>query len=90
MIFLIEYDRRQGKLLEIQPFPDYDRKYAQRQRLKRELELALSGVVRDVVLLEAEDRKALERTHQRYFKTATELLESEVGEYPKLPENHYE
>jgi hypothetical protein len=81
MIFLLEYDRQLGKLLDIQTFPSGDRKYAQSQRLKRELELAAYGVVREVVLLEAEDRKALERTHRRYFKTATELLESKVDEF---------
>ena len=36
---------------------------------------------REVVLLEAEDRKALERTHRRYFKTAAEILESKVEDY---------
>ena len=81
MIFLLEYDREQGKLLEIRPFPERDRKYAQRERLQRELELTRSGVVREVVLLEAEDRKALERTHRRYFKTAAEILESKVDEH---------
>lgn len=80
MIFLLEYDRKQGKLVEIRAFPERDRKYAQRVRLQRELELTRSGVVREVVLLEAEDRKALERTHRRYFKTAAEILESRVDE----------
>jgi len=80
VIFLIEYDRTQGKIIDLTPFPDYDRRYAQRERLKRELALNTNGVSREVVLLEAEDRKALERTHQRYFKTAAELAECEVNE----------
>jgi hypothetical protein len=80
MIFLIEYDREQGKLVEIRPFPDYDRQFAQRERLSRELELNRNGVVREVVLLEAENRKALERTHRRYFRTAAELAECNVEE----------
>ena len=80
MIFLIEYDREQGKLLDIRPFSRHDRKYAQCERLTRELELARHGLVREVVLLEAEDRKALERTHRRYFRTAAELAECNVDE----------
>jgi hypothetical protein len=83
MIFLIEYDRGEGKLLDVGEFSDRDRKHAQQQRLTRELELAGQGLVREVVLLEAEDRKALERTHRRYFKTAAELLEHEVE--PTIP-----
>ena len=89
MIFLLEYDRQAGKLSEIQEFPERDRKYAQRQRLLRELELAQWGVVREVVILEAEDRKVLERTHRRYFKTAAEILESKVDSIPQLPETHF-
>jgi hypothetical protein len=82
MLFLLEYDRAQGKLLKIEDFPEHDRKYAQRERLKREFELIRSGVVREVVLLEAVDRKALERTHRRYFvETATEILESKVEDH---------
>ena len=81
MIFLIEYDREQGKILKLEPFPDSDRKYAQHERLIRELELSRHGLVREVVLLEAKDQKALERTHRRYFKTATELAESDLDEY---------
>ena len=81
MIFLIEYDREQGKLLDLRPFSSHDRKYAQSERLSRELELARHGIVREVVLLEAADRKALERTHRRYFKTASQLAECQVDEY---------
>jgi hypothetical protein len=48
-------------MLKIGQFLEYDRGFAQRERLRRELELAQSGVVREAVLLEAEDRKGLER-----------------------------
>ena len=80
MIFLLEYDRQHGKLLNIEEFSGHDRKFAQKRRLQRELELNASGVVREVVLLEADDLKALQRTHKRYFKTAAEMLESKVEE----------
>lgn len=80
MIFLIEYDRDEGKLLEIRQFSSADRRYAQRERLNRELLLNMSGVCREIVLLEAENQKALERTHRRYFKTASELAECDMTE----------
>ena len=82
MIFLLEYDRERGKLVEIRTFNAADRRYAQTERLKRELALNMSGVCREVVLLEAENQKALQRTHQRYFKTAAELAEYDVTDLP--------
>jgi hypothetical protein len=82
MIFLIEYDREHGKLLDLQSFSSADRKFAQHERLRRELELAGHEPSREVVLLEAEDKRALERTHRRYFcKTAKELAERTIDEY---------
>jgi hypothetical protein len=80
MIFLIEYDRDAGKILELRKFSDRDRRYAQRERLARELELKRHGLIREIVLLEAQDQQALERTHRRYFKTAQELLERNLEE----------
>lgn len=82
MIFLIEYDREQGKILDLQTFSTSDRKYAQRERLKRELDRTQHGLVREIVLLEASDRETLERTHRRYFKSARDILVESKGEYP--------
>ncbi len=79
MIFLIEYDRGVGKIVKLSTFSDTDRQCAQRARLSRELELARHGLTREVVLLEAKDQKALERTHRRYFRSATELAESDLN-----------
>ena len=67
MIFLIEYDRSAGSSVSIQEFPDSRKLEAEDARLKIELELNASGTKHDVVLLEAESKTALRRTHQRYF-----------------------
>ena len=73
MIFLIDYDRSKGKLLKLVEFPDAHRLQAQYERLQTELNLSKQGLLREVVLLEANNLDALKRTHQRYFRTAEEL-----------------
>lgn len=81
MIFLIEYNRKQGQLVTFESFRDSDRKKAEESRLKLELDLNLKGVDNEVVLLEAANEEAIRRTHGRYFKDlaelATALTESE-------------
>ena len=76
MIFLLEYDRKQGKLYDFRSF--YDRAQAQRERLDRELVLHRSHEPREVVLLEAADEDILRRTHKRYFQTSRQLVESMI------------
>jgi hypothetical protein len=76
MIFLIDYEPKTGLRREFKTFPDSERAEAQRQRL--EIELGLNGEreSREVVLLEAADEQALRRTHQRYFQTVEEIVDS--------------
>lgn len=76
MIYLIQYDRKEGKVRELKSFHSSDRAYAQRERLALELDFRKSGVSCEVVLLEATDEQALKRAHQRYFKSPREILES--------------
>jgi hypothetical protein len=76
MIFLLQYDRREGTVRKLKPFPSTERVKAQRERLKIELSLHKAHVPHEVVLLEAADEQTLKRTHQRYFKTPRELMES--------------
>jgi hypothetical protein len=76
MIFLIDYDRKKGKLRLFKRFRDDQRAEAQRERLDIELSLNGSRASREVVLLDAEDEETLHRSHQRYFKTTREILES--------------
>lgn len=76
MIFLIDYDRKKGCLEMFKSFEAALRPEAQRERLERELSLNGSRGSREVILLEADDERTLHRTHQRYFKTAREIIES--------------
>jgi hypothetical protein len=76
MIFLLQYDRKQGKVRKLERFSFAERAKAQRKRLDIELSLHKVRVPYEVVLLEAADERALKRTHQRYFKTPRELVEA--------------
>jgi hypothetical protein len=78
MIYLVQYDRKQGKILDKKAFPSTDRAFAQRERLTIELEFRKSGMPYEVVLLEAADEEILKRIHQRYFKSASEIVESMI------------
>lgn len=73
MIFLIEHDRGEGRLVRIERFSDSDRKRAEESRLNLELELNRKGIEKEVVLLEAASEEAVRRTHRRYFESLTEL-----------------
>ena len=83
MVFLIDYDRKLGKV-NVTRFEDHDRAKAQAERLSIELSYraAVMSVVREVVLLEADDEKTLHRTHQRYFQSAKEIVDSMMDDNP--------
>ena len=74
MIFLIEYDRTQGRIVTIREFADAERQGAEDARIQREIELNHLGKEREVVLLEAASEEALRRTHRRYFEHITDLV----------------
>lgn len=76
MIYLIDYDRRAGRLLSTTPFSEERREEAQNLRLEIELSLARQGIDREVILLEAANENALRRTHRRYFEDLAALVES--------------
>jgi hypothetical protein len=76
MIFLIEYNRREGRIVTFRDFADSQRREAEDLRLNIELVLNHKGVDHEVVLLEAESEDALRRTHQRYFKDLRQILRS--------------
>jgi hypothetical protein len=73
MIFLIEYDRQLGVVVEVRRFPDAERPRAEEARLELELTLGRQRVDREVVLLEALSEEVLRRTHRRYFEALSEL-----------------
>jgi hypothetical protein len=79
MIYLIEYDRQLGKLVNLEKFNSADRTMAEGQRLALELELLSRNVNREVVLLEALSEDDLRKTHRRYFEDLEEGLEELAG-----------
>lgn len=76
MIFLIEYDRRRGRLIRLDSFEDTHRSVAERIRLDIELDLHYQQVDHEVVLLQAATEAALRRAHRRYFEKASEIARS--------------
>jgi hypothetical protein len=75
MIFLIEYDRRRGKIATFRRFRDSERDAAIRARLALELRRRTRKTAPEIVLLEAETEQALRRTHRRYFETVREIAD---------------
>lgn len=76
MIFLIEYDRPEGRIVTFTTFKDTERLIAEKSRLDLELDLNRRGVDHEVVILEAESEGALRRTHRRYFEDARQIAKS--------------
>lgn len=74
MHFLIEYDPPRGELVTFETFPGSEWEAAAKARLALELDLLHRGVAHEVVILEAESKEALMKSHARYFKTAEELF----------------
>ena len=73
MLFLIEYDRSKGEIVNFREFGEHQSDFAEQSRLEMELDLHRRGVEREVVLLEAENEEALWRTHRRYFEDLAQL-----------------
>ncbi len=73
MIFLIQYDRKHGRLITpIERFKDSEREEARARRLSLEIEFTRSGKDHEVVLLEAESEQNLQKTHSRYVPDSEE------------------
>lgn len=77
MIFLIEYNRSEGRIVTFRGFDDSLRREAEDLRLRIELDLNRKGVDHEVVLLGAASEDALHVTHQRYFKDLRQILQDE-------------
>jgi hypothetical protein len=74
MLFLIQYDRRAGRLVKLERFADDQGLVASRARLDLEIDLRRRGQTHEVVLLEAASEEALHKTHGRYFEDVEGLL----------------
>ena len=79
MIFLIEYNRVQGKIVQMKKFSDDERVEAARSRLETEMSLKRSAIDHEVVLLEAISEEALRKTHRRYFESAREIGSTSIN-----------
>ncbi|OGR80034.1 MAG: hypothetical protein A3I11_05335 [Elusimicrobia bacterium RIFCSPLOWO2_02_FULL_39_32] len=73
MIFLIEYNRLQGKIVKIERFDNLSRSRAEKIRLDIELDLSHKLINHEVVLLDAVSEKAVRRTHRRYFENVSQI-----------------
>jgi hypothetical protein len=73
MLFLIEYDRAKGELVNMWAFSDAQLTLAENTRIEREVAYNRQGVQREIVLLEASNEEDLRRTHGRYFKDLATL-----------------
>jgi hypothetical protein len=80
MIYLIEYNRPEGRLVTFKVFAESERTKAQDIRLEIELDLNRRKIDHEVVLLQAESEAALHRTHGRYFYDGRQLLESLIAQ----------
>jgi hypothetical protein len=76
MIFLLEYDRRRGRLVTFKEFVESERATAEQARLDLELSRNGEEVRNEIVLLEASTEAALRQTHRRYFQTPREIIEA--------------
>lgn len=77
MIFLIEYNKPEGRIVLFQTYDASERTKAHDARLELELDLNRKGITEhEIVLLEANDEAALRKTHRRYFETISEIGKS--------------
>jgi hypothetical protein len=84
MLFLIEYNRNEGRIVTFEKFSDNASKIAKNARLEMELDLNRRGVEREVVLLQAVDEAALRRTHRRYFAKLAERYSEKLAELARV------
>ncbi len=73
MLFLIEYDRPSGSLIQIQTFAAEDSATANETRLGLELNRLHMTRTREIVILDAESEAVLRKTHGRYFESLASL-----------------
>ena len=76
MLFLIQYDRKAGRIVTIQRFDGDQQNLADRVRLELELDLVRRRQKDEVVLLEASSEEGLRKTHRRYFEDLATLADA--------------
>ena len=76
MIFLIVYNRQEGKIVTFKKFKDSEKLKAENSRLEIELKLNRKKINHEVVILEASKESSMRSTHRRYFKTISGIVSS--------------
>lgn len=78
MLMLIDYDRKRGRIAEVQRLDKSQRAYAHEYRVRKSVEYMQAGTMGDheVVILEAPTEDHIRRSHARYFQTLEELVAS--------------
>lgn len=79
MIFLVEYDRNSGALVQLLKFSNDKRDDAARARLNLELLQMKSDLAHEIVILEAASEEHLRRTHRRYFEPIRTLADPDAA-----------
>jgi len=87
MIFLIEYNQSEGRIVTIRNFDDSQLREAEDSRLEIELDLNRNGIDHEVVLMDAASEVDLRRTHRRYFEDLRQILEPKPMQ-PSLDKKH--
>jgi hypothetical protein len=87
MIFLIEYNQSEGRIVTIRNFDDSQLREAEDSRLEIELDLNRNGIDHEVVLMDAASEVDLRRTHRRYFEDLRQILEPKPLQ-PSLDKKH--
>jgi hypothetical protein len=73
-VFLVRYDRRRQRLIEIREFSAARRPEAEEARFRAELEALRRHQDMEIVILEADSLDVLRQTHRSYFpETLPEL-----------------
>jgi hypothetical protein len=81
VIFVIRHDRPSQVTEWIREFDDSMMEEAQKLRLQAEREALKSGESPEIVVLSADSKSALERTHSRYFPR--EVFEKQLQQAAK-------
>jgi hypothetical protein len=71
MIFVISYDRRSGRAEWLAEYPDSEMGCAQQHRLEVELEALAANESPEIVVLSAESKAQVLKTHAKYFGRQT-------------------
>lgn len=88
MLYLIQYNRPRGVIVQMKEFDASSRKAAEDARLELELSLNHQGVKDEVVILDAPNEEAIRHTHSRYFESAAESLAELVRAYTGAAKNN--